>query len=187
MDELTKMISGEPYDPSTPELRDMRSHARALTAEYNQTTRDQEDTRAEILNKLFGTIQGDIKIEPSFNCDYGKNIHVGANFYANFHCVILDCAEVRIGNNCFIGPQVGIYTACHPIDPYERISGVESAKPISIGDNCWIGGHATINPGVTLGDNVVVASGSVVTKSFSDNVVIGGNPAKVLKKIEVRP
>jgi maltose O-acetyltransferase len=96
----------------------------------------------------------------------------------------LDVAEVRIGENCFIAPQVGIYTATHPIDPIQRNSGVEFAKPIRIGNNCWIGGHATINPGVTLGDNVVVASGAVVTKSFGSNVVIGGNPARVLKAIE---
>lgn len=101
----------------------------------------------------------------------------------NFGCVILDCAEVEIGDNCFIGPQVGIYTACHPIDPIERNSGVEFAKPITIGDNCWIGGHATINPGVELGNNVVVASGSVVTKNFPDNVVVAGNPARVIKEI----
>ena len=97
--------------------------------------------------------------------------------------MILDCAQVNIGDNCLIGPQVGIYTACHPIDPIERRSGIEFAKAINIGDNCWIGGHATINPGVTLGDNVVVASGAVVTKSFEDNVVIGGNPARIIKQI----
>ena len=101
----------------------------------------------------------------------------------NYGCVTLDCAEVVIGDNCLVGPQVGIYTASHTLDPIERNSGVEFAKPISLGNNCWIGGHSTINPGVTLGDNVVVASGSVVTKSFPDNVVIGGNPAQVLKEI----
>ncbi|OXX25946.1 sugar O-acetyltransferase, partial [Vibrio sp. V06_P1A73T115] len=111
------------------------------------------------------------------------NIHVGENFYANFGCVILDVAEVRIGNNCFIAPQVGIYTATHPTDPIQRNSGLEYGKSVVIGHNCWIGGHATINPGVTLGNNVVVASGAVVTKSFGDNVVIGGNPAKVIKEI----
>lgn len=98
--------------------------------------------------------------------------------------MILDVAEVRIGKNCFIAPQVGIYTATHPLKASERNSGIEYAKPITIGDNCWIGGHATINPGVTLGDNVVVASGAVVTKSFGDNVVIGGNPAKIIKTID---
>jgi maltose O-acetyltransferase len=110
---------------------------------------------------------------------------VGDNFYANFDCVILDVAEVRIGKNCMVAPQVGIYTATHPIDPVLRNAGKELGRPIGIGDNCWIGGHAVINPGVTLGNNVVVASGAVVTKSFGDNVVLAGNPARVVKEIPV--
>jgi maltose O-acetyltransferase len=108
---------------------------------------------------------------------------VGENFYANFNCVILDAAEVRIGDNCFMAPQVGIYTSTHLLHPAERNRGLESTKPVVIGNNCWIGGHAIINPGVTLGDNVVVkASGAVVAKSFGENVVIGGNPGRVLKR-----
>ena len=103
--------------------------------------------------------------------------------YANFGGVILDVAEVNIGDNCLLAPQVGIYTATHPIDPIERIRGLEYAKPITIGDNCWVGGHATINPGVELGNNVIVGAGSVVTKSFGSNVVIGGNPARILRTI----
>ena len=110
---------------------------------------------------------------------------MGENFYANFNCVILDAAKVTIGDNCMIAPQVGIYTATHPIDPTSRQTGIEFAKPITLGHNCWIGGMAVINPGVTLGNNVVVASGAVVTKSFGDNVVIGGNPAKIIKHIMV--
>lgn len=183
MNELEKMLSGEVYDPSDEALSKMRATAREITTRYNVTTRSKADERLELLTELLGSFSGAIKIEPHFNCDYGKNIIVGNNFYVNFGCVILDCAEVRIGDNCLIGPQVGIYTACHPLDPIERNSGVEFAKPITIGDNCWIGGHATINPGVSLGDNVVVASGAVVTKSFPDNVVVGGNPAYVIKEI----
>lgn len=125
-----------------------------------------------------------ISIHQNFYCDYGCNIYVGSNFFANYDCVILDCAEVRFGDNCLLGPQVGIYTATHPLDPIERASGLESAKSIHIGNDCWIGGHATINPGVTLGNNVVVASGSVVTKSFGDNLVIGGNPARVIRELK---
>ena len=139
-----------------------------------------------MLKQLLGSTGDNIHIESTFNCDYGFNIHVGENFYANFDCVILDVAEVRIGNSCMIAPQVGIYTATHPLDPVERNSGLELAKPITIGNSCWIGGQAVINPGVTLGDNVVVASGAIVTKSFGSNVVIGGNPAKVIKKIETQ-
>ena len=183
MSELKKMISGEVYDPTDETLTQIRANARDITAKYNVTNRKQKSERDELLKGLFGRTGNGIKIEPNFNCDYGQNIIVGENFYVNFGCVILDCAKVTVGDNCLIGPQVGIYTACHPIDPIDRISGIEFAKPITIGDNCWIGGHATINPGVILGDNVVVASGSVVTKSFPNNVVIGGNPAHVLKEI----
>ncbi|WP_137672235.1 sugar O-acetyltransferase [Agarivorans sp. Toyoura001] len=184
MTERDKMLRGEVYDPSDSELTVMRTQARSICHQYNQTTRQQAEQRNQLLHELFGSIKGAIKIEPQYNCDYGKNISVGDNFYMNFACVILDCGPVTIGDNCFIGPQVGIYTACHPIDPIERNQGIEFAKGITIGDNCWIGGHATINPGVTLGDNVVVASGAVVTKSFGNNVVIGGNPAKVIKTVE---
>ncbi|EJL6845369.1 MULTISPECIES: sugar O-acetyltransferase [Vibrio] len=184
MTEREKMLSGEYYDPSDAELVKLRLEARLLTEKLNQTSVSCPDKRVEIVKSLLGSTGNSIHIESTFNCDYGLNIHVGENFYANFGCVILDVAEVRIGENCFIAPQVGIYTATHPIDPIQRNSGLEFAKPIRIGNNCWIGGHATINPGVTLGDNVVVASGAVVTKSFGSNVVIGGNPARVLKAIE---
>lgn len=183
MNELEKMLAGEMYDPSDSTLSLMRDKARALTTQYNVSLRSQINERKQILKDLFGQEFDGVSIEPPFNCDYGTNIEVGRNFYVNFGCVILDVAKVTIGDNCLIGPQVGIYTACHPLDPIERNSGKEFAQPITIGANCWIGGHATINPGVTLGDNVVVASGAVVTKSFGDNVVIGGNPAKILREI----
>ncbi|ENM5875891.1 sugar O-acetyltransferase [Vibrio mimicus] len=184
MTEKEKMLSGECYDPNDNELVKLRLEARLLTERLNQTSVSSPDTRLEIIKSLLGSTGELIHIESTFNCDYGLNIHVGENFYANFGCVILDVAEVRIGDNCFIAPQVGIYTATHPVDPIERINGLEYGKPITIGNNCWIGGHATINPGVKLGDNVVVASGAVVTKSFGSNVVIGGNPARVLKDLK---
>ncbi|GIB63513.1 maltose acetyltransferase family protein [Vibrio cholerae] len=184
MTEREKMLSGEYYDPSDAELVKLRLEARLLTEKLNQTSVSCPDKRVEIIKSLLGSTGNNIHIESTFNCDYGLNIHVGENFYANFGCVILDVAEVCIGDNCFIAPQVGIYTATHPIDPIQRNSGLEFGKPIRIGNNCWIGGHATINPGVTLGDNVVVASGAVVTKSFGSNIVIGVNPARVLKAIE---
>lgn len=183
MTEREKMISGEPYNSFDQELIELREEARLLTEEFNKTSIKDVDKRTELLKKLFGSTGENIYIEPTFNCDYGCNIHVGNNFFVNYNTVILDVAEVRIGENCFIAPQVGIYTATHPIDPIQRTSGVEYGKPVTIGDNCWIGGNATINPGVTLGNNVVVASGAVVTKSFGDNVVIAGNPAKVIKEI----
>ena len=184
MTEREKMIAGIAYDSMDPELIKLRFEARKLTGILNQLPPEKMNEKRELLEKLFGRIGLNILIEPNFRCDYGFNIFVGENFYANFDVVILDVAEVIIGDNCFIAPKVGIYTATHPINSVERNSGKEFGKKIVIGDNCWIGGSAVINPGVKLGNNVVVASGSVVTKSFGDNVVIGGNPAKIIKNID---
>lgn len=184
MTEYEKMLAGEFYKTSDTELCKLRCDARLLTEQYNKTSVLQSVERAALLKQLFGTIGEEILIEPTFNCDYGRNIHVGTNFFANYNCVILDVTEVRIGKNCFIGPQVGIYTATHPVEASARYNGFGIGKPVTIGDNCWIGGQAVINPGVTLGNNVVIASGAVVTKCFGDNVIIGGNPARVLKEIE---
>jgi maltose O-acetyltransferase len=111
-------------------------------------------------------------------------IHIGENFYANYDCVFLDVCEIQIGDNCFVAPGVHIYTATHPINANQRISGAEYGISVYIGDNVWIGGRAIINPGVKIGNNVVIASGAVVTKDVPDNVVVGGNPAKLIKRIE---
>lgn len=181
--EREKMVAGFSYHPGDPELVALRRAARTATEAYNRTSAEHRDERSRMLKALFGSTGETLHVESNFRCDYGCNIHVGENFYANFDCVILDCAEVRIGRNCLLAPQVGIYTAFHPLDPVERASGRELAAPVTLGDNCWIGGHATINPGVTLGDNVVVAAGAVVTKSFGDNVVIGGIPARVIRRL----
>ncbi|GGA76559.1 maltose O-acetyltransferase [Neiella marina] len=182
--EFEKMLNGEYYNPFDPELTALRKNARELFERLNQTSMGELSKRTKIIKSLFGSTGKRIYVESNFRCDYGVNIHVGENFYANFDCVILDVAEVRIGDNCLMAPQVGIYTPGHPLDRQERVSGLEFGLPITIGNDCWIGGHAVINPGVTLGDNVVVASGAVVTKSFGDNVVIGGNPARVLKQLD---
>lgn len=184
MTEKEIMLSGGMYDPSDEELYALRQKARRLCYEFNNSQPEEIEHREKLLKELFGATGDNICIEPTFKCDYGCNIFVGDNFFANFDCVILDVSPVTIGKNCMLAPKVGIYTATHPIDPTERYSGREYSKAIKIGDNCWIGAGAIINPGVTLGDNVVVASGAVVTKSFGDNVVIGGNPAKVIKIIE---
>lgn len=183
MTEREKMVSGEMYDPSDAELTELRFKARRIFEKFNATAVDAREERIKLLKQLFKSTGKNLYIEPSFKCDYGCNIIVGENFYMNFDCIILDVAEVKIGDNCMIAPQVAIYTATHPIDPALRNSGRELGKPVTIGDNCWIGGHATINPGVTLGNNVVVGAGSVVTKNFGDNVVIAGNPAKIIKEI----
>jgi maltose O-acetyltransferase len=183
--EKEKMLQGELYLASDPQLVKERENARRLTRLFNQTLETEYDKRTELLKELFGSTGESLYVEPTFRCDYGYNIHVGNHFYANFDCVILDVCEVRIGDSCFIAPGVHIYTATHPIHPLERTSGAEYGKPVTIGDNVWIGGRAVINPGVTIGDNVVIASGAVVTKDVPSNVVVGGNPAKIIKSIEL--
>ena len=182
--EKEKMIQGEMDIPADPVLVREREQARILTRKFNDMPEVQLKERSEIIKELFGTTGDNIHLESSFRCDYGYNIHVGENFYANFDCTILDVCPVIIGVNCMLAPGVHIYTATHPLDPVERISGVEYGKPVTIGDNVWIGGRAIINPGVTIGDNAVIASGAVVTKDVPDNVVVGGNPAKIIKKIK---
>lgn len=179
------MVCGEIYSPSDPELVAGRLTARKLTRLFNHTTEEEIEKRTNILKDLFGSTGESINIEPDFHCDYGYNIHVGENFYANFNCVILDICEVTIGDNCMLAPGVQIYTAAHPIDPHERNSGVEFGKPVTIGNNVWIGGRAVIIPGVTIGNNAVIAAGSVVTKNVPANTVVGGNPAKVIREIDV--
>ncbi|MBP2079142.1 sugar O-acetyltransferase [Oceanobacillus polygoni] len=183
--EKEKMISGEMYNPADPELVQDRTEARRKVRIYNQTLETEGEKRTNILKELLGSTGENIYIEPTIRFDYGYNTHVGDNFYANFDCTFLDICEVRFGDNCMLGPRVQIYTATHPLHPIERNSGIESGKPITIGNNVWIGGSAIINPGVTVGDNVVIGSGAVVTKDIPDNVVVGGNPARIIKQIEV--
>ena len=125
-------------------------------------------------------------MNPQFVTDYGVNIHIGENFYSNWNLTMLDVCPITIGDNAMIGPNCQFLTPLHPLDPTERNSGIEYGAPITIGDNFWAGGGVTILPGVTLGNNVVAGAGAVVTKSFGDNVVLGGNPARVIKEIPVK-
>jgi maltose O-acetyltransferase len=181
--EKEKMLNGELYDAADTVLRKDRLNARRLTRLFNESIETEKSKKVELLKELFGSTGETIKIEPTFRCDYGYNIHVGENFYANFDCVFLDVCEIRIGDNCLLAPGVHIYTATHPLDLAERTSGAEYGIPVRIGNNVWIGGRAIINPGVNIGNNVVVASGAVVTKDVPDNVVVGGNPAKIIKHL----
>lgn len=181
-EEKQKMIAGELYRPTDTTLRNDRLRARQLIHRYNFTAPDAQSERQAILRDLLAQSEG-AYIEPSFRCDYGYNIYLGKAFYANFDCVMLDVCPIHIGDNCMLAPGVHIYTATHPLDADERNSGQELGKPVTIGNNVWIGGRAVINPGVTLGDNVVVASGAVVTKSVPANTVVGGNPARIIKTL----
>ena len=183
MTEKEKMLKGDAYIASDLELVKDRQQARILTRLYNQTIETDDYTKTEILRKLLGSTGENVYIEPSFKCDYGYNIHLGENFYANFDCIMLDVCEIKIGKNAMLAPNVQIYTAYHPIDPKLRISGIEYGSPVTIGDNVWIGGGAIINPGVNIGDNVVIGSGSVVTKDIPSNCVAVGNPCKIIKNI----
>jgi maltose O-acetyltransferase len=161
-----------------------RSRARQITYSLNQTKDTEAHYRNQLIQDLFGTIEGEIGLEPPFYCDYGYNIHVGEGFFANFNCVFLDVCPIRIGKRVLMGPNVQLYTATHPMDRETRASGLEAGKPITIGDDVWIGGNAVINPGVTIGDNVVIGSGAVVTKDIPSNVFAGGNPAKVIRNLD---
>ncbi len=181
MTEKEKMLAGELYDAGDTVLSKEHAEAQRLCLELNEPLTDEE--RKKVAKTLLGKCGENVVLTQGFYCDYGKNIEVGENFYVNYGVCILDVCKVKIGKNCLIAPQVGIYTAAHPIDEKTRISGLEYGKPVTIGDNCWIGGHAVINPGVTLGDNVIVGSGAVVTKSFPSNVIIAGNPAKIIRKL----
>ncbi len=183
MTEKEKMLAGKLYSAEDAELSALRRKARNLCWQYNKTNEDQKQLRCSILNELIGSKGKNPNIKPSFHCDYGFNISVGDNFYANYDCIILDVAPVTIGHNVMFGPRVCIYAAGHPLDPEIRVSGLEYGKSVSIGDNVWIGGNTVINPGVTIGNNVVIGSGSVVTKDIPDNVIAVGNPCRVLRPI----
>lgn len=179
--EWRKMLGGEVYEATHPEFLRRLEETRELLWEYNSLRPSEEKRREEIIRGLLGSCGEHIHINQPFRCDYGCNIHIGNGFFANFNLTILDEAEVRIGNNVFIGPNVNMYTACHPINPEERRDGVQWAEPITVGNDVWIGGNATILPGVTIGDNAVIGAGSVVTRDVKSNTVVVGNPAKEIR------
>ena len=181
--EKEKMISGKPYIAFGDELLAERQYAKEMIFDFNSLRPNQIDERNEILKRLLGKTKDKYFIEPPFRCDYGYNIESGENFYSNYNLIILDCAPVKIGDNVLIGPNVSIYTAGHPLHYEIRNQEYEYAFPIIIGDNVWIGGNVVINPGVSIGENSVIGSGSVVTKDIPNNVIAIGNPCKVLRVI----
>lgn len=188
MTEKEKVLLGIcPYDPADPELEQCRLEARRLARLYNQTIEGDTQARLAILKQLLGKCENDTYFEPDFHCDYGFNISIGKNFYANFGCVILDCAPVTIGDNAMFAPGVHIYAATHPIDSLKRCDlHIELNGKVTIGNNVWIGGRAVIIPNVTIGDNVVIAAGAVVTHDVPDNVMVAGVPAKIVKYIPLQ-
>ena len=182
MTEKEKMLVGQMYDASDPELAALRHQARNYRDQVNRELDSAK--RNQLMKEWLGKTGERLHVETPVTLDYGCHISVGERFYANFNWTVLDTCPVTIGDNAMLGPNVQFYTALHPLDAQERIAGPEYGAPITIGDNVWIGGGAMILAGVTLGDNVVVGAGSVVTKSFGDNVVIAGNPARVIKKLD---
>ena len=180
--EKEKMLNEEYYDASGEELTKEREYAKDLCYDYNHTRPSEKEKLKNIIKKLFKSTGQNYRINPPFFCDYGYNISIGENFYSNYNLIILDVCEVNIGNNVFIGPNVGIYTAGHPVNIELRNDGLEYGKKIKIGNNVWIGGNVCILPGVTIGDNVTIGAGAVVTKNIPSNVTAFGNPCKVHKK-----
>lgn len=181
--EKEKMMAGEYYSAMDKELSAERLAARQATHAYNATNPDQFAERASLLKSLLGTHHKTAFIEPPFRCDYGYNIHVGKAFYANFGCVMLDVNRIEIGDHVNFGPNVQLYTAAHPTDPKERKTFKEFGKPITIGNNVWIGGGAIIVPGVSIGENSVIGAGSVVTKSIPEKCIAAGNPCRVIREL----
>ena len=179
--EKQKMLNEEYYDASGEELTNERAYAKELCYDYTLLRPSEKEKMKEIIKKLFKSTGNQFKINPPFFCDYGYNISIGENFHANHNLVILDVCEVTFGNNVLIGPNVGIYTAGHPVNVELRNEGLEYGKKIKIGNNVWIGGNVCILPGVTIGDNVTIGAGSVVTKDIPSNVTAFGNPCKVHK------
>lgn len=182
MNEKEKMIQGFPYQPWDSQLRRDREYAKDTLFAFNNLAPSKREQRNKILKQLLD-IKGEFHIESPFQCDYGYNIHIGENFYANHNCIILDGAPVTIGDHVLLAPNVAIYTAGHPIHYALRNEGIEYARAVIIKNNVWIGGNAVINPGVTIGNNVVIASGAVITKDIPDNVLVAGNPARILRTI----
>lgn len=184
MTEKEKCAAGLLYDANYDEaLIQERKICKDICFEYNTTKPSELSGKKEMLKNLLGKTKGEFTIQAPFWCDYGYNIELGENFYANHNLMILDGAKVTFGNNVFIAPDCGFHTAGHPIDAKRRNKGLEYAYPITVGDNVWIGAGVQVLPGVTIGNNVVIGAGSVVTKDIPDNVIAVGNPCRVLRKI----
>lgn len=183
MNQKERMLAGLPYKAWLDGLAEERAACRQKLYRFNQLPPEDRDRVPELLKEILGGTGERLMVEAPFRCDYGRNIEVGENFFANYNLTILDVAKVTIGQNVMIAPNVSIYTAGHPLHPDSRNSGYEYGIPIVIGDNVWIGGSVVILPGVSIGSNVVIGAGSVVTRDIPDNRVAAGNPCRVIREI----
>lgn len=178
-----KMIGGELYRATVPELVAERAVAQRLLTQYNATDARDSAGRMTLLRRLLGAVGDGADIQPRFHCDYGYNIRLGRNCFINYNCVFLDCAAIEIGDDLQMGPAVQLYTATHPLDRAQRVAGWEFARPIRIGSGVWIGGGAIVLPGVTIGDGAVIGAGSVVTHDVPADSIAIGNPARFTKTL----
>lgn len=183
MNQKERMLAGLPYKAWLDGLAEERLENKKRIYKYNNLPPEAEKEQEELIKEILGKTGENVHIEAPFHCDYGYNIEVGENFFANYNLTVLDVGKVRIGKNAQIAPNVSIYTAGHPIHPESRNSGYEYGIEVTIGDNVWIGGNVCIMPGVTVGDNVVIGAGSVVTKDIPGSVIAVGNPCRVVRKI----
>ena len=183
MTEWEKLLAGQVYNDFDEDLFQRRIAAKKLFRTYNRTEDHQTTLRQQLLTSLLRSVGKNVWIEPDFRCEFGKNIIIEDNVYINFGCVILDCAEVRIGKNTLIGPNLGIYPVNHSIDAQERIHGGCQSKPVRIGKNVWLGGDVKITAGVSIGDDAIIGTGSVVTRDIPPRVIAVGNPCRVLREI----
>jgi maltose O-acetyltransferase len=179
-----KMLAGELYLATDPELVRERLEAQHLLSRFNGTPPDGEEDRRVLLAALFGVLGEEAVLMPPFRCDYGYNIRIGARTFVNYDCVMLDCNEIVLGDDVQIAPRVQILTASHPLDAAVRRSGLEYALPVAIGDGAWLGGGVVVCPGVSIGANTVVGAGSVVTRSLPADVLAVGNPCRVVRSLE---
>lgn len=181
--ELQKLEDGEEYYFLDPEVADRKASSADACYEFNQIRPSEPEKQLAKAKEILGSYGKNLSLQAPIYFDYGKNIHVGNDFLSNYGLTILDIAPVNIGNNVMIGPNVDIYTVNHPMTPEGRRKYLAKAESVNIGNDVWIGGKSTICPGVTIGNNVVIAAGAVVTKDVPDNVLVGGVPAKVIKKL----
>lgn len=178
-----RMLRGELYLADDPQLLADQAQAQELLERYNATSHAEQALRSQLLRDLLGDVGDGVVVHPPFRCDYGRHISIGAGTFVNYDCIVLDVAPVRIGNACQIATRVQLLTATHPVDPATRRAGWESAKPVTIGDNVWLGGGVIVCPGVAIGDDTVVGAGAVVTRDLPAGVVAAGNPARVLRGV----